>query len=34
MAYFQEQVSVHNDDDVRDMLKEISEREDLKGLLA
>jgi hypothetical protein len=32
MAYFQEQVDVHNDNDIRDMLKEISEREDLKRL--
>ncbi|KAE9376498.1 hypothetical protein N431DRAFT_479742 [Stipitochalara longipes BDJ] len=30
MAYFQEQVDVHDDNDIRDMLKEMSEREDLK----
>lgn len=30
MAYFQEQVDVHNDQDIREMLKEISEREDLR----
>lgn len=33
MAHFQEQVDVHNDNDIRDMLKEINEREDLKMLI-
>lgn len=33
MAYFQEQVDVHDDNDIRDMLREVSEREDLKRLV-
>jgi hypothetical protein len=34
MAYFKEEVEVHDNADVRDMLKEVSERPDLKSLLA
>ena len=33
MAYFQEQVDVHDDNDIRDMLKEVNEREDMKALV-
>lgn len=33
MAYFKEQVDVHNDNDIRDMLKEVNEREDMKALV-
>jgi hypothetical protein len=34
MAYFKEEAEVHDNADVRDMLKEVSERPDLKSLLA
>jgi hypothetical protein len=33
MAYFRNQVDVHKDNDMRDMLKEVSEREDMKRLV-
>ena len=33
MAYFKEQADVHDNEDIRDMLKELGEREDLKKLL-
>jgi hypothetical protein len=33
MAYFKEQADVHEDEDIRDMLKELGEREDLKKLM-
>lgn len=33
MAYFREQAEVGKDEHFRDMLKEIEEREDLKGLV-
>ncbi|TVY85169.1 hypothetical protein LSUE1_G002347 [Lachnellula suecica] len=33
MVYFQEQVDVHDNDDIREMLKEVNEREDFKKLL-
>jgi len=33
MALFQKEEDEHNDNDVRDMLKEIHEREDLRKLI-
>jgi hypothetical protein len=33
MAHFQEQVDVHNENDIRDMLKEVSERDDMNKLV-
>lgn len=33
MAFFQEQIDVYDDDEFRDMVKEIHEREDLKKLI-
>lgn len=33
MAYFQEQIDVYGDDDVREMLQEVHEREDLRKLI-
>lgn len=33
MAYFKEQADVHNNTDIKEMLIEIKEREDMKALL-
>ncbi|PNP48016.1 hypothetical protein TGAMA5MH_00839 [Trichoderma gamsii] len=33
MAFFQEQIDVYDDDEFRDMVKEIHEREDLRKLV-
>lgn len=33
MAYFEEQANVHGDHEIRDMLEEIKEREDLRALI-
>lgn len=33
MPHFMEQVHIHNNNDVREMLKEVSEREDMKNFV-
>lgn len=33
MAFFQEQIDIYDDDEFRDMVKEIYEREDLRKLV-
>jgi hypothetical protein len=34
MAHFQEQIDLYGDDDIRDMLKEVGERDDLRMMAA